>query len=153
MKANRSHHCLVVSNVKAIRPAGAAAKLARPFVPVGISAGFPSPAESEMGIRLDFNKHFIKHPSATFYVQVIGDSMIERRIDHGDILLVDRVATPKDGSVIIARINADFCVRVLRVTDDGMWLDPANKKYKSIEITAEMDFEIWGTVILTLVRP
>lgn len=41
-----------------------------------ISAGFPSPAEDYIEGRLDMNKHLIKHPAATFFVRVTGDSMI-----------------------------------------------------------------------------
>ena len=117
-----------------------------------LSAGFPSPAENELGIRLDFNQYFIKHPAATFYVKVMGDSMIERRIDDGDILLVDRAIPAKNGRIVIARLHNDFCVRVLRQTETRLWPESGNKKYQPLEIMPEMDFEVWGTVILNLVR-
>lgn len=145
-------HDKPLSNVSSITPALSALELSLPCEASLVSAGFPSPAEQESGKRLDFNSHFIKNPNATFYVKVSGDSMIERRIDNGDILLVDRSVEPKNGSIIIARLHSDFCVRVLRQTETQCWLEPANKKYKSIEITSEMDFEVWGCVILNLVR-
>ena len=80
----------MVSNVVNLTPALTTTALALPCEVSLVSAGFPSPAEQESGKRLDFNSHFIKNPNATFYVKVSGDSMIDRRIDDGDILLVDR---------------------------------------------------------------
>ena len=50
-----------------------------------IKAGFPSPAEDYLSDSLDFNRDLIKHPEATFYGQVEGDSMIGLGIDEGDI--------------------------------------------------------------------
>lgn len=51
-------------------------KLRLKFAP-GIKAGFPSPAEDYMVGSLDFNRDLIKHPEATFYGRVDGDSMID----------------------------------------------------------------------------
>ena len=44
------------------------------FAP-SIKAGFPSPAEDYLSDSLDFNRDLIKHPEATFYAVVDGDSM------------------------------------------------------------------------------
>ena len=41
-----------------------------------IRAGFPSPAEDYLSDSIDFNRDLIKHPEATFYGRVEGDSMI-----------------------------------------------------------------------------
>lgn len=40
-----------------------------------VAAGFPSPADDYIFDTLDFNRDFIKHPEATFYGDVKGDSM------------------------------------------------------------------------------
>ena len=59
-------------------------KLELQFAP-SIRAGFPSPADEYLIESLDFNRDLIKHPEATFYGQVEGDSMIEAGICDGDI--------------------------------------------------------------------
>ena len=41
----------------------------------GISAGFPSPAMDFIDLNIDLNRHLIKHPTATFYGRVKGESM------------------------------------------------------------------------------
>lgn len=59
------------------------------FAP-SIRAGFPSPAEDYLNESLDFNRDLIKHPEATFYGRVQGDSMIGAGICDGDIAVIDR---------------------------------------------------------------
>jgi Peptidase S24-like len=62
---------------------GRATKLSRPLVAYRVPAGFPSPAQDEIAGRIDLNRDLIKHPLATFYVRVEGDSM-EPRIHSGE---------------------------------------------------------------------
>ncbi len=47
-----------------------------------LPAGFPSPADDYLEGKLDINKHLVKHPAATFYVRVSGDSMLGAGIQH-----------------------------------------------------------------------
>ena len=55
-----------------------------------LPAGFPSPADDYIEGKLDLNRHLIKHPAATFFVRVTGDSMTGAGIHSGDLLIVDR---------------------------------------------------------------
>ena len=63
-------------------------KISLPLYTCPVSAGFPSPAEDYLEGQLDLNQYLIKHPTATFFVRVTGDSMIGARIHSGDILIV-----------------------------------------------------------------
>lgn len=122
-------------------------KLLRPLVTSRVSAGFPSPAEDYIEGRIDLNKDLIKHPLATFYVRVIGDSM-ETLICSGALLIVDRMPETNDKDIVIARLGSDLCVKRLRIFDNGsVWLYSENINYKPIEVRAEDDFEIWGKVM------
>ena len=75
-----------------------------------VSAGFPSPAEDYVEGKLDLNKYLIKHPAATFFVRVTGDSMIEAGIHTGDILIVDRSLEPADKKVVIAVVDGELII-------------------------------------------
>lgn len=123
----------------------------RPLVSCYVSAGFPSPADDWIECRLDLNRDLIKHPVATFYVRVRGDSMSDEGLKDGNIAVVDRAAETCDGCIVVARIGADFTIKKLRITPDGeVWLDPANKareEYQPISITEDVDFEVWGRVM------
>jgi DNA polymerase V len=97
--------------------------------------------------HLDLNRYLIKHPVATFYVRVSGDSMTGAGIQSGSILVVDRAVEADDGDIIIARIGDELCVKRLRRYKGRLWLHSENEKYQPIEIIKGMDFEIWGRVM------
>ena len=115
-----------------------------------IKAGFPSPAEDYMRESLDFNRDLIKHPEATFYGRVDGDSMMDAGISDGDIAVIDRALEPSDGDIIVAYINNEFTIKYLDLKhkkDGYIELRPANKNYKPIRIDEYDDFEVWGVVV------
>lgn len=124
----------------------------RPLFMVPVSAGFPSPAEDYIEGSLDLNRHLIKHPSATFFVRVTGDSMIDAGIHPNDILIVDRSLEPADKKVVIAVINGDLTVKRIRMLDNKVFLMPENSAYKPIELKNNMNTEIWG-VVTNVIHP
>ena len=124
-------------------------RLLRPFLVARISAGFPSPAEDWIEGRLDLNRHLVRHPAATFYMRVIGDSMSDE-IHEGDILVVDRACEAEDGDTVVVRIFNDFTVKKLCLQDGRVRLLAANAVYPPIEVTEEMDFEVWGKVLWSI---
>lgn len=122
------------------------------FAP-GVKAGFPSPAGDYLHESLDFNRDLIKHPEATFYGRVDGDSMTEAGICDGDIAVIDRSLEPQNGNVVVAYINNEFTIKYLDLThkkDGYIELRPANKKYKPIRIDESDTFEVWGVVVWTI---
>jgi DNA polymerase V len=112
-----------------------------------VSAGFPSPADDYLEGRLDLNEHLVRNPSATFFIRVTGDSMVDAGIYSGDILIVDRSLDPKDCNIVIAVVDGELTVKRLSISNPGkVFLLPENQNYKAIEITKEMQFEVWGVV-------
>jgi len=118
----------------------------RPLFMVPVSAGFPSPAEDYIEGKLDLNKHLIKHPAATFFVRVTGDSMIDAGIHPGDILIVDRAIEAVNKKVVVAVIDGELTVKRIRQTTSGLILSPENENYAPITIDKDASFEIWGVV-------
>ena len=59
-----------------------------PYANEGIQAGFPSPAQDYINETIDLNRELIKHPAATFFGRVSGDSMIEEGIEEGDTVKI-----------------------------------------------------------------
>lgn len=127
-------------------------ELSLQFAP-GIKAGFPSPAQDYRHDTLDFNRDFIRHPEATFYGRVDGDSMMDAGINDGDIAVIDRSLEANDGDVIVAYVNEEFTIKFLDLShkDEGyIELRPANKHYYSIKIDVTDEFEVWGVVVWTI---
>lgn len=124
----------------------ASPSLAIPLFNCRVSAGFPSPADDYVERKLDLNEHLIKHPSSTFFVKVEGDSMINAGIHSGDLMIVDRSLTAKDGSVIVAVVNGEITVKRFRKTATRVFLQPENIANSVIEILEGTSFEVWGVV-------
>ena len=112
----------------------------------GISAGFPSPADDFLDLSIDLNKELIKHPYATFYGRVSGDSMTGAGLDDGDLLVIDKSLEPRDGKIAVCFVDGEFTVKRIKIESDAIWLMPENSKYKPLKVTEDNEFVIWGMV-------
>jgi DNA polymerase V len=120
--------------------------LSMPYFENGVSAGFPSPAEDHMHSKIDLNNLLIENPSATYYVRVNGDSMLGAGILSGDLLIVDRSIEVTNNCIVVAHLDGEFTVKRIKKIKKKIFLQAENNNYKPIEITKEMDFELFGVV-------
>ena len=118
-----------------------------PYIPSGISAGFPSPADDFLDLSIDLNQELIKHPSSTFYGRVKGESMKDLGINDGDLLVVDKSLEPSNGKIAVCYIDGEFTVKRIKITKGICWLMPANDNYNPIQVTEDNEFLVWGIVI------
>lgn len=117
-----------------------------PFFSSTVAAGFPSPADDYIEAKLDLNELLVKHPAASFFVRVAGNSMINAGIHHNDILLVDRSLEPIDGKIVIAALNGQLTVKRLKKNKGKVYLMPENESFPPIEVNPEQEIYIWGIV-------
>lgn len=110
-------------------------------------AGFPSPGDDHIENILDINDLVVKHPASTFFVRVEGDSMTGAGIFSGDVLVVDRSLTPKDGSIVIAAVYGEMMVKRLSIKTNKRFLISENESYKPVELSDEEECYIWGVVV------
>ena len=136
----------MTTNVDAVYAPDLSTRYALPLFLGRLAAGFASPADDYIEGRLDLNRHLIKHPAATFFVRVSGDSMIEAGIHHGDLLVVDRSLDAVDGHVIVAALDGELTVKRLFKRGEILRLLPANPAYHPIEILTQQTIEIFGVV-------
>lgn len=136
----------MTTNVDTIYAPDLSTRYALPIFLGRLPAGFPSPADDYLEGKLDLNRHLIKHPAATFFVRVTGDSMIGAGIHSGDLLVVDRSLEPTDKNVVVAVLDGELTVKRLSKQNEILRLLPENANYRPIEITANQSLEIWGVV-------
>jgi DNA polymerase V len=111
-----------------------------------VEAGFPSPADDYMERLLDLNEHVIKHPSATYFVKVSGDSMTGAGIFHGDLLIIDRSLEPVHGKIVIAEVDGQLTVKRLSKLKDSLSLHSENADYPPIKLQEGNEVVVWGVV-------
>ncbi|MBV2128917.1 translesion error-prone DNA polymerase V autoproteolytic subunit [Arsukibacterium indicum] len=116
-----------------------------PFYSDPVKAGFPSPAQDYVERTLDLNELCIRHPTATFFVRVEGDSMIEAGIYDGDVLVVDRSVDAEHGDIVVAAVGNEFTVKELCIRPSLMLL-PRNPAYKPIRPRNGEELNIFGVV-------
>jgi DNA polymerase V len=117
-----------------------------PFIPDGVSAGFPSPAADFMETNIDLNAALSENPLATFYIRVNGNSMIDAGINDKDVLVVDRSLEPQNNKIAICFIDGEFTVKRIKLETDCLYLMPENSNYQPIKVTDENVLIIWGIV-------
>ncbi len=116
------------------------------FFDTGISAGFPSPAEDFNEQRLSLDEELVKNKDTTFYARVSGQSMIGAGLDDGDLLVVDKSISPQHKQIAVCFLDGEFTVKRLKVTSEGVYLQPENPIYDPILVAESNNFQIWGIV-------
>ena len=124
-----------------------------PLFESGVSAGFPSPADDYLDLPIDLNEFLIKHPAATFYVRVKGNSMEGAGIRNGDLLIVDRAEEPRNKSIVLGVIDGEFTVKRIKKKGSDLYLMPDNPEFKPIKINDNMNFQVWGVVTYVVHKP
>jgi DNA polymerase V len=124
----------------------------RPLYLTRVPAGFPSPAEDYIEASLNLHEYMVKHPAATFFVRVSGDSMAPGIAD-GDILVVDKSLTPTLHTVILAVVDGDFTVKRFTRQAGRVILRADNPRYAPIVITDPSRFLCWGVVTYVVHNP
>lgn len=114
-----------------------------------VSCGFPGPAQDYVEDTLDLNQLVVKHPSATYFIKVSGDSMIGVGIGHGDLLVVDRSLTAEHGDIVVAAVAGEFTVKELQVRP-YLQLVAHNPDYSPIRFHAGEELQIFGVVTHTI---
>ncbi len=89
-------------------------------------------------------------PSQTYALRVAGDSMIEDLIADGDLVFLRPVPEPemlKNGTIVAARVDGyGTTLKRFYRNGDRVTLQPANRKYTPIEVSA-MNVQVQGTLV------
>lgn len=135
-----------LSPLPLIRAATESEAACRPLFQHKVAAGFPSPAAEHMEKGLDLNIYLVQHKEASFFFQVIGDSMSGVGILENDLVLVDRSVTPQHGHCVLAVIDGDYTLKRLHLARGEIELHAENPSYKPIRMNEETELQVWGVV-------
>jgi DNA polymerase V len=113
------------------------------YIEAGIS-GFESPATEYKELGLSLDQLLIRHPNATFIGQASGDSMQGIGIFDGDLLIVDRSLSAKNGDVVVANYNGCFVCKF--IDKKQARLLSASKYHQPVSISPSDDFQLEGVV-------
>ena len=116
-----------------------------------VAAGLPIGADigSEQMLILD---RVLFSPAPDYLLKVKGDSMRDEGIFDGDLIGVHRTRDARSGQIVVARIDEEITVKLLKIGKERIRLLPRNPDFAPIEVQPGQDFEIEG-LYCGLVRP
>lgn len=114
-----------------------------------IQAGLPTPAEQDEMDAVSLDSYLVEKPEETFLVKVQGDSMIDAGIHEGDMVIVERGRTAREGDIVVARVDGEWTLKTYEKRAGKPVLVPANKRYATIQPERELTF---GGVVTGVVR-
>ncbi len=76
-----------------------------------IAAGWPSPAEEELGDTLTFEEWLVPHKEASCLVTVATTALRSEGILPDDIVIMERGTAPRHGSIVVAEVNGAPLIR------------------------------------------
>lgn len=83
---------------------------------------WPSPAEEELTDARNLDAYLIRNPEAVFLLRMQGDALMGIGVMSGDLLIVERGRTPKNGNVVVAYVDDAWLVRVFERRGDDIRL-------------------------------
>jgi repressor LexA len=97
-----------------------------------VRAGFASPAEEEVADTVSIGEYLLGDPSASYLLQVEGDSMQDAGIQNGDMVIFERTHTYKTGDIVVALTEDGYTLKYLRQKGKTFYLEAANDQYPDI---------------------
>ena len=117
-----------------------------------VAAGSPIGADTDGDDRIILLDRVLFSPAPDYLLKVKGDSMRDEGIFDGDLVGVHRTQHARSGQIVVARIDDEITIKLLRVSRAGVSLVPRNPEYAPIAIQADQDFAIEG-LYCGLLRP
>lgn len=115
------------------------------ILPTPVKAGFPNPATDAPAVALDLNELIVQHPISTFYMRIEGD--ILPGVQSGDIAVVDKSLTPKNGDLVASVVDGEFTLAFLKREGTQAWLVGGSQPIALHEAT---DAAVWGVVTFVI---
>ncbi len=115
-----------------------------------VACGLPILAEENIDAMIPVSIKLAKPPHKYFFLRAKGDSMNEKEINDGDMVLVKQQSTANNGDIVVALIDDEATVKEFSRQGETIILKPRsnNKKHQPIILTR--DFQIQGIVITSI---
>lgn len=121
-----------------------------PLSPLPIAAGFPSPADDHLEGVLSLHELLIEHTASTVFAWATGTSMEGTGIYDGDLLIIDRSKTAKDGDIVVAFVNGEWTVKFFRKQGKAVALVSASQYYEPMVPSAYDEWTLFGVVTFSV---
>lgn len=116
-----------------------------PLYGTAVSCGQPLTADDTIEKEFSLDENLIKHPEITFFVRASGDSMAPTILE-GDLLVIEQTNRPKNGDVVLARLDGEFSVKRFSKSDAYSELCADNPFYANLKMSSLSEVILCGVV-------
>jgi repressor LexA len=99
-----------------------------------IACGMPIFAEENIETKIPISTKLLSSSEEYFFLRAEGDSMNQKGIEDGDLVLIRRTNTPENGKIVVALINDEATLKEYRQVEGCIYLIPHsdNPQHKPI---------------------
>lgn len=115
-----------------------------------VVCGMPVFAEENIEGMIPVSIKLARPPHRYFLLKAKGDSMDEKGINNGDLVLVRRQTTAHNGDMVVALIDDEATVKEFHRAGATVVLKPKSKNKKHQRIVLTNDFQIQGVVVTSI---
>jgi len=112
-----------------------------------VACGLPILAEENIEAMIPVSVKLAKPPNKYFILKAKGDSMNEREINDGDMVLIKQQNYAENTDLVVALIDDKATIKEMKINSENILLLPrsTNKKHQPIILTR--DFMVQGIVV------
>jgi repressor LexA len=115
-----------------------------------ITCGMPIYAEEHFEAMIPVSIKLAKPPHKYFLLRARGDSMNEKGINDGDIVLVRQQPTANNGDIVVALIDDEATIKEYHYVGESVVLRPRSTNRDNQPIILTRDFQVQGVVIRSI---
>lgn len=115
-----------------------------------ISCGVPVLAEENVEAMIPVSTKLARPPRKYFLLRAKGDSMDDRGINDGDLLLIQQQPTARNGDIVVALIDDETTVKEFHIAGETVILKPRSKNKQHQPIVLTKGFQVQGVVVTVI---
>ncbi len=110
-----------------------------------LKCGFASTMDDKIEKRISLDEILKINSPSTFVFRASGDSMADIGILDNDYVIIKKTPQARIGDIVLAIVDNEFTLKVLKKDKKGFFLEPQNKNYPLIRPMVSL--EIFGVAL------
>jgi repressor LexA len=115
-----------------------------------VACGRPLLAGENIEMTIPVSTTLARPPHRYFLLRAVGDSMNQKGIQSGDLVLVRQQPDADNGQSVVALIDDEATVKEIQKSDNAILLKPKSTNPAHKPIVLSDDFQVQGVVVATI---
>ncbi len=115
-----------------------------------VACGPPILAEENIEAEFSVSVKLAKLPGTYFLLRASGDSMNQKGINDGDMVLIKQQDTAENGDLVVALIDDEATIKELQLNEHVAVLVPHSDNKAHTPIILSRDFRVQGVVVTVI---